>query len=242
MLRQDNNTVIDRLRYLIEVMHKTQQDFARLIGIDPSNMSKILSGQQRLTVRMARRIVANTGVSESWLFDGEDVPFPRAVPDTPRTLTDGAHVTRIDDDGPVEAAAVIPGAGAPVYDVDVTAGAAELSEMFTQDRIVGYLDVPQLTSRHPVVRVSGDSMLPRIRNGSYVQIRPVSDSSVIFWGNIYVVVLDDYRMVKVVRRHPDPEMVILHSFNPEYDDMEIPRRSIRKLYFVESVLNYDILA
>lgn len=234
--------MVDRVRYLIEVMHKTQQDFARLIGIDPSNMSKILSGQQRLTARMARRIVANTGVSESWLFDGADVPFPRTTAGEPRTVGPGGHLIRIDDNGPVEAADCLQAPGAPVYDVDVTAGAAELSEMFTDDRIVGYLDVPQLTSRHPVVRVSGDSMSPRIRHGSYVQIRPVSDLGVIFWGNIYVVVLDDYRMVKVVRRHADPELVILHSINPEYDDMEIPRRAIRKLYIVESVLNYDILA
>lgn len=35
-------------------------------------------------------------------------------------------------------------------------------------------------------------------------------------------------------------MVILRSDNPAYDDMEIPRSKIRKLYIVESFLNLKI--
>ena len=54
-----------------------------------------------------------------------------------------------------------------------------------------------------------------------------------------MVELDDYRMVKYVRRHADPGLVILHSDNPEYDDMDVPRADIRSLYIVESILNYE---
>lgn len=55
-------------------------------------------------------------------------------------------------------------------------------------------------------------------------------------------VVEDYRFVKFVRRHPDPTMVILHSANPDYDDIELPRRDILSLYLVESILNYDVIA
>ena len=47
-------------------------------------------------------------------------------------------------------------------------------------------------------------------------------------------------MVKNLRRHPDENMVILHSANPNYDDMEISRNEILDLYLVESIINYDI--
>ena len=54
--------------------------------------------------------------------------------------------------------------------------------------------------------------------------------------------MEDYRMVKVVRRHHDPNMVILHSVNPNYDDMDVPRSKILALYLVETILNYDVVS
>ena len=72
-------------------------------------------------------------------------------------------------------------------------------------------------------------------------IRPVSDSGYIFWGQIYVIVLDDYRLVKYLRRHPsDPGLVVLHSANPEYDDMDVARADLRRLFVVEAILNYEL--
>jgi phage repressor protein C with HTH and peptisase S24 domain len=85
-------------------------------------------------------------------------------------------------------------------------------------------------------------MAPEICNGSYVQIRPISDLSPIFWGSKYVVVMEDYRMVKILRRHHDPDKVILHSINPQYDDMEVYRKQIKKLYMVEAIFNYEIIS
>jgi phage repressor protein C with HTH and peptisase S24 domain len=52
--------------------------------------------------------------------------------------------------------------------------------------------------------------------------------------------MEDYRMVKYLRRHSDNDKVILHSANPDYDDMEVSRKDIIGLYLVEAILNYDI--
>lgn len=57
---------------------------------------------------------------------------------------------------------------------------------------------------------------------------------------MYVIVLDDYRMVKFVRRNADNTKVTLHSDNPAYDDMEVNRDDIRRLYLVEAVINCDL--
>lgn len=226
-------TPVDRIRYLISLLHKTQAQFGEMIGVDASNMSKIMSQRIPLTDRVVNRIVVNLGVSKDWLTEGKDVPFPR------ETQAGVGPMTVYNDNGERVEVSV---QGAPVYDIDVTAGSQELSRMFTTDRIVGRLALPTIDPQHPIVRVSGDSMTPRIANNSFVQIRPISDLSPIFWGSIYVVILDDYRMVKQLRRHPDRNKVILHSFNDEYDDMEIDRLDIKKLYLVEAVFNYDIIA
>lgn len=224
-------SVIDRIRYLITLMRKTQAQFGELIDIDPSNMSKLMSGRIRVTDRIVNRIVVNLGVSKEWLTRGTDVPFPRETAHAVTTVVDSG--ARVNSDTLV---------GAPVYDIDVTAGCQELSLMFTVDRIVGHLNMPSINPDYPLVRVTGNSMAPEICNGSYVQIRPISDLSPIFWGSKYVVVMDDYRMVKIIRRHPDRNKVILHSVNPDYDDMEVDRLDIKKLYLVEAIFNYEILS
>lgn len=229
-------SVIDRIRYLIALMRKTQAQFGELIDVDPSNMSKILSGRIRVTDRIINRIVVNLGVSKKWLTEGTDVPFPRET-----TAGDHGKETPPEIENRNGHLSLIP-EGAPVYDIDVTAGHQELSRMFTADRVIGFFRMPNMESDNPIIRVSGDSMAPSIVNNSYIQIRPISDYAPIFWGSTYVVVLEDYRMVKILRRHPDSNKVILHSVNPDYDDMELERHEIKKLYLVEAVLNYDILA
>ncbi len=221
-------TVVDRLRYLVKQSKMSQAQFARRIGIDPSNLSKHLTGKLAVNESLINRIVVDLGVSKQWLRDGSDVPFAKE-----------AHAREIALESPME---ILPmrRTGVPVYDIDVTAGCAELSRMFTDDRIVGVVDLPQLNRSCRIVRVNGDSMSPVIMNGGFIAIRPLSEQRNIFWGQIYVIVMEDYRMVKYLRRHSDNDKVILHSANPNYDDMEVMKGDIIDLYLVESIINYDL--
>lgn len=215
--------VVARIKYLIDSSRHTQASFANLVGVDPANLSRILSRKMKAGESFLNRLVVNLGVSKEWLSTGYGIPYPReASSGTP------AH----QNPRP---------AGAPVYNIDVTAGCIPLSRMFTDERIIGWLNLPNLDPQYPVVQVTGDSMIPRIQPGSFISIRPVSISSPLAWGQIYVVVLEDYRLVKFVRRHPDSDKVILHSANAEYDDMEIDRKDIQGLYLVEAIMSCDVV-
>ena len=226
----DQAAVASRIKFLITKLSLSQASFARKLGMDPANMSKHLTGRNPISRGLINRIAVDLGVSKLWLAYGEGVPFAK---ESSVAETDVFE----DDELGVDGVSVNASTGAPVYDIDVTAGSVELSREFTSDRIVGFIDLPEMRPGTAIVRVNGDSMTPTIQDGAFVAIRPVSDMSCIFWGQIYVIVLDDFRMVKHVRRHKDPTMVILHSANPDYDDMEIKRSKIRKLYVVESILN-----
>ena len=218
--------VISRLRYLMEVARMSQAQFARRIGVDPATLSKILSGKLPVTEGFINRVVVDMGVSKRWLRDGEDLPFAKPV--RARTIEDGA-------------AEGADRHGVPVYDIDVTAGFGPLDRMLTQERVIGMIDLPRLSPECAIVRVSGDSMTPTVPSGAFIAVRDVSAAPAIFWGQIYVVVMDSYRMVKFLRRHPsDPSRVLLHSDNPAYDDMDVNLSDIRSLYLVEAILNYDI--
>lgn len=221
-------TVADRLKYLIKQGRMTQAQFSEKIGMNPSNISKVLTGKMPISEAMINRVVVDLGVSKAWLRDGVGVPFEknntflREFSSTPATGVSKS------------------GSGTPIYDIDVTAGCRELGSMFTVDRVVGSIDLPGISGQdYAIVTASGDSMSPSIKNGAYLAIRRMPVGAPIHWGQIYVVVLDDYRMVKFLRRHPDPSMVWLHSDNPSYDDIEVPLSSIKDLYIVEGVLTYE---
>ncbi len=188
----------------------------------------MLSGKIPVSDSLINRIVVNLGVSKQWLVHGTDVPFPRHQ--GPSTIDGNGRRVQTITDG-----------GAPVYDIDVTAGCASLSRMLTSEHVIGRLMIPGLNPELPVVKVSGNSMAPRINNGGYISIRHVDHNGPIIWGQIYVVLLEDYRMVKYVRRHDDADKVVLHSENPNFDDMVIDRSKIIGMFIVESILNYEVL-
>ncbi len=211
---------LDRVRYLLHVSRKPQSAFAKLLNIDPSTLSKTLAGKLPVTEAFINRVVVNLNVSKEWLAHGVGVPFERQGKDSGRDMHQGA----------------------PVYDIDVTAGCVPLSHMFTNASILGYIDLPNMNANCPVVKVTGNSMHPDIPDGAFIAIRPVRNTSIISWGSTYVVELEDYRMVKVLRRcREDNSKVILHSFNPDFDDIEVKREEILRMFVVEAILNYKLL-
>lgn len=219
--------IIARLRHIMSQQHLSQRRLASMLKLDPSNLSKVLTGKLPFTEGLINRIVVDLGISKPWLKEGAGVPYEKESMARDIVLS-------------AEPAPQPVGTGIPVYDIDVTAGCRSLEQLFSETRPIGRMDIPELPADAHVVKVRGDSMSPRINNGGYVAIRHIRDPRNIFWGQIYVVQLDEYRMIKYVRRHSDPSMVILHSDNPAYDDMDVSRSDIRALYIVEAVLNYEV--
>ena len=227
-----DNEVAKRIKFLMKELNYRQVDFAQKIDVDTSNLSKYLNGRLAMSDALINKIVVNLGVSKQWLETGEDLPFAKQQPQQLITVPESRIVT--------EPTKALVKKGTPVYDIDVTAGDQPQARMFTDDQIIGFVDLPDMTSTNcRIVRVSGDSMSPVIRSGDYIAVRELSNLRQIFWGQIYVVILDDYRLVKYVRRHDDPSMVILRSENRRYDDMEIDRADIRDLMFVQNIIHVD---
>jgi phage repressor protein C with HTH and peptisase S24 domain len=117
----------------------------------------------------------------------------------------------------------------PFYDIEVSAGTMN----FYQD----YPELPHSTIEVPFISdcdlampVYGDSMYPKIKNGDVVMLKVIHDPSVIMFGEIYLVVTEDYRTLKYIRKGPDKDTVILVSENDKYDPVVIPRDSIMHLF------------
>lgn len=218
-----NAEIIARIKYLMKEMGVRQVQFAERAGVDTSNLSKYLNAHIPLSDSFLNRLVVNLGVSKEWLLDGTDLPF--AKPSAPAVA---------------DVAVVGPSSGSPVYDVDATAGMSSgRNELFASENIVGWVNLPNVSADCRIVRVSGDSMAPVIMDGDFIAVREMSNPGQIYWGQIYVVQLDDFRLVKYVRRHSDPNMVILRSENPNYDDMDVRRADIHSMLLVQHVLHLN---
>ena len=222
---QNNAEIIDRIKYLMRELGMKQVQFAQRLGVDTSNLSKYLNAHMPLSESFLNRIVVNLGVSKEWLLEGTDLPFGK---------------TQVPVGGDPLTAVSAAGGGTPVYDVDATAGAASgRNELFASDNIVGWVNLPNVSPNCRIVRVSGDSMAPVILDGDFIAVREVSNPNQIYWGQIYVIQLDDFRLVKYLRRHTDPNMVVLRSENPNYDDMDVRRADIHELLLVQHVLHIN---
>ncbi len=221
----NSEQIIARIKQLMTQRGVNGRKFAREIGIDTSNLSKYINGRIAISEALINRIVVSLGVSKQWLTTGEGEMF---------TTASGVITS------PVSGVMLSSNRrGVPVYDVDVTAGNMPRSMMFTDDLITGWVDLPDLVDEHSkIVRVSGNSMAPTINSGDWIAVREITNQDIIAWGEIYVVQLDDFRMVKYLRRHENREMVILRSENKDYDDIEVRRESIRELMIVKNIIHF----
>lgn len=227
---------IIRIKALIENQGITQSEFAKRIAIDASNFSKHLTGKLPISDSLINKIVVELGVSKEWLCTGTGPMYGSNT--TGATGGDAhTHIRTLT----LPSGAIVPEVrnGAKVYGLDVTAGNLGRERMFTDDLVIGSIDVPFINPDCSIVKVSGDSMKPVINNGDMIAIREIKNPNLIFWGQIYVVLLEDYRMVKYVRKHENPDRVILRSENKEYDDIEIEKRDICDLFIVENIIRID---
>lgn len=131
----------------------------------------------------------------------------------------------------------------PYFDVDVTAGNVQLFHD-SKELATDYYSVPkEIQDVDFCFKVRGDSMYDKILPGAIVFVKQISDISIIEFGQVFVIVTAEQRMVKYVRRHPTrpDDMVLLRSHNNHYDDIDLPKEKITNLLLVKGYLNNYVL-
>ena len=125
--------------------------------------------------------------------------------------------------------------GTPIYDVDVS---EHDQRMFVQENIYGYISLPFINRNAAIITVAGDSMKPIINSGDKIAVREVKNWDYLFYGQMYFIITKEYRMIKYVRKHPvNSAFLILHSENENYDDIELPKDQIIRLFVIENIIS-----
>jgi len=201
----------------------TAEELANLIDVTVHVLYKLFQGKLKLQPEISKKI--------GDLIE-KDNPHANNEVEEEKAIYKYKRVEEIDTTGKV-----------PYYDIDVTAGNVQLFQENNQ-MPADYFTVPkEIQDVDFCFKVRGDSMYDKILPGAIVFVKQIVDISVIEYGQVFVVITEEQRMVKYVRRHltnPD-EMFVLKSHNNHYDDIDLPKDKITNLLLVKGYLNNYVL-
>lgn len=123
-----------------------------------------------------------------------------------------------------------PSVGVPYYDVDFTAG---FDAIFNNQTLLPAHNIvfKPFEEAQLWCNVTGDSMADKINSGDIIALKEISVESILY-GEIYAIVLDDVRTIKVLRKSSDPNKLRFVPINKEYDEQEFEKYRIQRVYAV----------
>lgn len=214
-----------------------------------SRIQEIASNEGITIGAMERTIGASKGVLSRAINNGTDIQakwLSIIVENYPRYSTgwlltgagsmlkdDLNGIKTIDEANPsfMPTTSMNPSVGTPYYDVDFIGG---FDEVFNSQ-----VNIP---TTNIVIRgfekaslwcnVTGHSMEPKINHGDIIALRQCTLND-IQYGEIYAVVLDTIRTIKILRRSPDPDKLRFIPINTEdYDEQEFDKSRIMNVFEV----------
>lgn len=219
------NGVIERVAELIKELGLTPNAFAKEVGLGSSNLSRKLKGSTPFTAKDFVKICDSIGVNREWLETGEGEK---------RTYSLGFDKDSLNRSIDKAFTQCAHGEDAkPFYDVDFVLG---FSEMYNDSPNVPtkYISVPGYEKTDFWCRTSGDSMKPLISNGDIIALKQILDwNEFLPMNEVYAIMTtNDLRTVKIIRKGSDNEHFTLHAINEEYEDQEIKKSAITKVFKV----------
>ena len=209
------SSIAERLGVFIREHGETKNSFANKTGLNASNFNRKMNGSLSFRDKDLLKIHNVTGLSPQWLRTGEGDKMS------------GEGVPRdIGGDG-----------NRPFYDVDFALGFASMYND-TPNVPSKYVSVPGYEKADFWCRTSGDSMQPMISGGDMIALKEVTDwQDFLPLNEVYAVMTtNDLRTVKVVRKGSDDTRLTLHAYNEEYEDQEISKAAISKIFKVLGVV------
>lgn len=203
--------ILDRIKQFIDYKGIAVSAFEKSIGMSNASFGKSLrSGGAIGTDKLENILNIYPELSPSWLVSGEG-PMLRG------------------DDQPAKVS-YDPSVGKPYFDVDFIGG---FSEIFNDQTTLPACNVliPGFEKASVWCNVTGHSMEPKINHGDIIALRECSIND-IQYGEIYAVVLDTIRTIKILRRGSCSDVLRYVPINQDYDEQEFDISRIIKVFEV----------
>ena len=213
------STISDALAAHFNRLGISQVEIAKTLGVSKAYVNSLFTGRRPFGKKQAEIWEQLFGISRAWLITGEGEMLKAAVPHPEEDV-----VT------PVADAMVVP-----LFNLEAVAG---FNGHIESEYVEATMPWPGAKDGDFAVHVTGDSMTPRIPDGSIVLARPYPFTSFddLCFGKVHIVVTDDCAMLKVLKFDPvHPHHVLLVSYNENYPPRSIPASEIRHIYLAVAV-------
>ena len=218
-------TIKDKILSFLKEKGIKKTDFFKEMGIESSNFKGRNLQSQPGGDMIVKVLSIYPDLSADWLLrdKGEMI-----VPESEPTKENGEKVEKKSIEPQIS---MEEGQGTPYYDVDFTAG---FNEVFNDQTILPTCNiiVPGLEKATVWCNVTGHSMEPKINPGDIIALRECTVSD-IQYGEIYAVVLDTIRTIKILRKGSTPGSLRFVPINlSQYDEQEFNVSRIIRIFEV----------
>lgn len=129
----------------------------------------------------------------------------------------------------------------PIYNLIGTAGEVAVFQD-DPENIEGYADVPEFGNLTGYIRVFGNSMYPKYCNGDLVGCRELKNLEIIPYGEAYLIITGEHRMIKYIDSFDhDESKITLRSEHPDFKPFTIKRKDIIRLYIIKGKITRNII-
>ena len=216
--------ISDRIAQIIKNEGISTRAFEQQLGCSNGVISKCINKGTDISSQWVSKIIEiYSQVDPKWLLTGEGAMLQTTQND--ETSASGRSI---------EVAPQLsnnPAIGKPYYDVDFLGGFSEIINsqvsIPTNNIVIqGFEDADCWCN------VTGHSMEPKINHGDIIALRKCTLED-IQYGEIYAVVLDTIRTIKILRRSSDPKKLRFVPINTnDYDEQEYAKERIQNIFEV----------
>ena len=230
---EKNLTVKGKILTFLTERGIKKADFFKLAGIEPSNFKGKNMTSQPGGEMIVKVLTLYPELSADWLLRDQGEMLKPNVPAVTAQGTDAADGRPIASDKDTDNFRITQekGQGKPYYDVDFIGG---FSEIFNDQTTVPSCNVvvPGFEKASLWCNVTGHSMEPKINHGDIIALRECTTDD-IQYGEIYAVVLDTIRTIKILRRGSTPDVLRYVPINIQnFDEQEFPVARILHIFEV----------
>lgn len=192
----------------------SQREIADTMGVSSAYINAVLCGRKMIGKKVAEKFSNLYGLSASWLLTGEG-----------EMIADVSKPTNEVSDNKES--------GIPLIPLEAMAGVLSGTDV----SIMGYecelYQVPIFSGADFLIRIVGDSMMPKYSPGNIAACKRVPLDKLWFqWGKVYVVDTRQGALIKRVEPSDAEGCISLHSENPRYKPFDLPETEINGVALV----------
>ena len=218
-------TTKQKILSFLEKINFPKEDFYKKISVAPSNFKGVGLNSELGGDKIVKTLILFPELSADWLLRGEG-DMMKSNKENGRKISKNGTNSSSEPHVSTEI-----GQGIPYYDVDFIGGFNEIINSQVTVPACNIV-VPGFEKATVWCNVTGHSMEPKINHGDIIALRECTIED-IQYGEIYAVVLDTIRTIKILRRGSTSDVLRYTPINiSSFDEQEFPIARILHIFEV----------